>query len=211
MAKAKPIKITPVSEQEAKDLYGDVEPQPMAAVGFEGGGGGGPVEWDDVQNKPNLADGDVYSSFEFGAGGESQSGGAIAKSFDPENAGNAENLDQFAILADRTGVSGNVDIAGELKVSNDLRLGNSTSLPDAVLSTKTFADTETALVSSVVVEAPAFEGSLRGDGNNIRVNPTMGTEDSLRNYIRDLINRIEALETSNSDLVSRIEALENQP
>lgn len=38
MAKAKPIKITPVSEQEAQSLYGDVEPQPFAAVGFEAGG-----------------------------------------------------------------------------------------------------------------------------------------------------------------------------
>src|SRR5690625_3571234 len=120
MAKAKPIKITPVSEQEAQSLYGDVEPQPFAAVGFEGGGGGGgPVDWEDIENKPNLADGDVYQYLEVEAGGEIIAAGFIAKSFDIGSPGNTESLDQLAINADQTVVSGGVKVNGDLQVIGD--------------------------------------------------------------------------------------------
>lgn len=207
MSKPKPVKLTTLTEQEAKDLYGDVEPQPMAAVGFEGGGGGGgPVDWEDIENKPNLADGNVYSSFEFERDGETQTGGAIAKSYNPgEDLEGTEPLDDLVFFANQSLIAGDADVFGDLSVTGKLVLTDATAaqaplVMEVEITGGMYAGLKVERLHANVSQSTVLVGNLEGGPRT----------EELTTILSDLVARINALETSNSDLISRVEALEAQ-
>lgn len=210
MSKPKPVKLTTLTEQEAKDLYGDVEPQPMAAVGFEGGGGGGPVEWDDVQNKPELADGMIYVSHENPLTERSQA--IILDGEASQETGQPVPIEYLQIRADRTTIYGLLEVEDRAQVHEQLEIKTDTAQDWAALSGGKLMLTKDGMTSTIetVRNSMDFPELHIGQSLVAPIGSSTVQGGTLQTILNDLTSRIEALETSNSDLISRVEALEAQ-